>query len=230
MLGWRHVAKIDPDKRLTAEQLESVLDSGTDAIVLGGTQGITGDKVAGYLGRLAGSGMPVWVEISDSQAFVPGAAGYLIPVVLNASDYQFWAGRHWAALTRLTRGGHRLPWDRAVGLGYIIMNPDSAVGRLTRSITPNGPTEAASLALFGSRILGMRHIYIEYSGTYGDPEVVRAVREAVPEAHLIYGGGIDGGPRAAEMGEIADTVVVGNLIHSEGHRQLAETVRALRNI
>lgn len=226
--GWRHLTKVDPDKPLTSEQIASILSSGTDAVVLGGTQGITGPKVVACLEKLRGRGLPVWIEVSDFEALVSGADGYLIPVVLNSPDSRYLAGAHWAALTRLLRSGIPIPWERMFTLGYIVMNPDSAVGALTRAVRPADPAEAAALALFGSRVLGIRIIYLEYSGAYGDPNLVRSVRRSVPEAHLVYGGGIDSPARAAEMGGAADTIVVGNLVHSNRHVSLPETVRAAR--
>ncbi len=227
---WRHLTKVDPDKTLTAEQVGSIVSSGTDAVVLGGTQGITGPKVAACLGQIRGRGFPVWIEVSDFEALVPGADGYFIPVVLNSPEAKYLAGAHWAALTRLLRSGWSIPWERISTLGYIVMNPGSAVGTLTRAVSPADQDEAAALALFGCRVLGIKTLYIEYSGVYGDPDLLRSVRRAVPEAHLLYGGGIDRAARAAEMGGAADTIVVGNLVHSSRHGCLSETVRAVRAV
>lgn len=41
---WRHVFKLDPNKEITDEQLEQVCESGTDAIIVGGTDGVTLEK------------------------------------------------------------------------------------------------------------------------------------------------------------------------------------------
>ena len=35
--GWKHVFKLDPNKDISDEHLEQVCESGTDAIIVGGT-------------------------------------------------------------------------------------------------------------------------------------------------------------------------------------------------
>ena len=42
---WSHVFKLDPDKNISDEDLEMICESGTDAIIVGGTDGITLEKV-----------------------------------------------------------------------------------------------------------------------------------------------------------------------------------------
>ena len=43
---WRHVFKLDPKKKISDEELEHVCESGTDAIIVGGTDGVTLRKCA----------------------------------------------------------------------------------------------------------------------------------------------------------------------------------------
>ena len=43
--AWRHVTKIDPERPLDPATLEAVYTSGTDAIMVGGSTGMTGDAV-----------------------------------------------------------------------------------------------------------------------------------------------------------------------------------------
>lgn len=70
-------------------------------------------------------------------------------------------------------------------------------------------------------------VYIEYSGTYGDPAVVAAAAKAVSDARLFYGGGINNAEKAAEMGKYADTIVVGNAVYDDGVSALKATVKAV---
>lgn len=227
VLRWRHVTKLDPDRGISAERLGFVCSSGTDAIVLGGTLGVTRAKVAGLMRRLDGCGLPVLIEVSSAGAVVPGADGYLIPLVLNSPDAQWIVGAHQSALKRF---GGVIDWTRVAAEGYVVLNGDSAVARLTGAATSLGPADVAAYAQYAGRILGLPILYLEYSGTYGDPSVVRAARGAPGGARLFYGGGIDSGEKAAEMGALADTIVVGNLIYGDRWRALRETVDAVKGL
>jgi phosphoglycerol geranylgeranyltransferase len=71
-------------------------------------------------------------------------------------------------------------------------------------------------------------VYIEYSGMYGNPEVVKAACEAIESAVLYYGGGINSADQAAEMAKYADTIVVGNAVYDRCIDVLKETVKAVQ--
>lgn len=67
-------------------------------------------------------------------------------------------------------------------------------------------------------------MYLEYSGQFGDPEVVGAAAAALKPATLFYGGGIRDAETASQMVEHADVVVVGDLLHEEGIAAVRRTV------
>lgn len=221
---WRHLTKVDPDKPLPLQAAEAVLSSGTDAIVIGGTTNITEDAVTGLLRRLGGRGVPCLVEVSSPACMVHGADGYLIPVVLNAGDPLWIVGLHQAAVRWSEQ---TLPWHLALSEGYIVCNGESAVAELTQARIPDGPADVGAWATVAERVLGLSLIYVEYSGRLADPGVVWAARQAVSRAHIVYGGGITTAESAARMAAVADTIVVGNIVHDDWAR-LAATVQAAR--
>lgn len=228
---WRLVIKLDPDRPLSARALERVLDSGADALLIGGTQGITEAKVLELLRRLeaARHRPPVWLEVSALSAAVPGAPGYLVPFVLNAGD-PAWAGRAQAEALGaiLPRLGAIVPWERLWPAAYLILNPDSAAARLTAAVAPP-PETAAGYAALAGRLLRLPLLYVEYSGRFGDPELVGRLRRAAgPSCRVWYGGGVDSGARAAQVARAAHAVVVGNAAHEVPERlgEIAAAVRA----
>lgn len=220
---WRHLTKLDPDRSIEDRRLELVLRSGTDAIVIGGTQAITRAKVQTLINRLSGCPLPVAIEVSGPDSIVPGADLYFIPMVLNSPDARWIVGAHQEALKAL---GALVPWDFLVPEGYLVLNPDSAVARVTAARTDLDAENVAAFVRLGERLLHLPVIYLEYSGIYGSPKIVSAARKAVSGSRLFYGGGVDNPGKARQMSRLADTVVVGNLVYSESP-PLAEVVSAV---
>ncbi|MGV2644590.1 geranylgeranylglyceryl/heptaprenylglyceryl phosphate synthase, partial [Clostridium perfringens] len=50
--SWRHVFKLDPDKEIDDETLDVVCLSGTDAIMVGGSPGVTYENTVDLLSRV----------------------------------------------------------------------------------------------------------------------------------------------------------------------------------
>jgi phosphoglycerol geranylgeranyltransferase len=122
----------------------------------------------------------------------------------------------------------KIPWDMVVPEAYIVLNPASSVGRVTKAICDLTPAEVAAYTAVADRYFHFPIVYIEYSGTYGDPAVVKAAAEAIDHAILYYGGGINSAEKAAEMGKFADTIVVGNAVYDQGAAVLKATVDAVQ--
>ena len=89
--------------------------------------------------------------------------------------------------------------------------------------------DVAAYARAAERLLGQPIVYVEYSGTLGDPELVAAAANSLATATCFYGGGIADYDTAYEMRSAADTVVVGDLLHDEGVEAVRETVAGARD-
>jgi putative glycerol-1-phosphate prenyltransferase len=219
--GWRHVFKVDPNRTLSDLALRMICESGTDAIIVGGTDGITFNNTWKLLQRVRAYPVTVVQEVSDVSAVVPGFDGYLIPTVLNTNEARWIHGAHLEAIRKY---GDFIPWDQLLLLGYVVLNPDSKVGRLTRAKTELDLEDAAAYARMLEHLFGWPVLYVEYSGKYGDPEWVKSAGRQLRKTRLFYGGGITGEKQAREMAALADTVVVGNLIYTHAEKAV-RTVR-----
>ncbi|MFC6614679.1 phosphoglycerol geranylgeranyltransferase [Halopenitus salinus] len=225
---WDHLLKVDPDKELYGnETFEDVVRTGTDAIEIGGTLGVTEEKMQRVIEACAAHDVPIYQEPSNPSVVIdsPELDGYLIPTVFNAED-PFWivgAHKEWV---RIEDG---LDWDRTHTEAYIVLNPEASVAEYTNADCDQSPEDVAAYASVAERLFGQDVVYVEYSGTFGDPETVAAAGDALEEATLFYGGGIHDYETAREMGTHADVVVVGDLLHDEGCAAVRETVEGAKD-
>jgi phosphoglycerol geranylgeranyltransferase len=186
---WDHIVKIDPDKELPpGTSYRDVAATGTDAIEVGGTTGMTEEKMAEVVEACGEYDIPVYVEPSNPAAVVHSDAheGYLVPIVLNAGDPTWITGAH----KEWVRIDDEIDWSRTWTEAYVVMNPDASVAAYTDADCDLEPDDVAAYATVAEQLLGQEIVYVEYSGTLGDPEVVAAAAEALEETTLFYGGGI----------------------------------------
>jgi phosphoglycerol geranylgeranyltransferase len=224
---WDHIVKVDPDKALYEDEtFADVAATGTDAIMVGGTLGVTEEKMTDCIERCMEGArrhdVPVFIEPSSTGVVVhpDGLDGYLVPVVFNAGDIAWMTGVHkeWARIDR------DIDWEHTHTEAYIVLNEDASVAEYTQADCDLGADDVAAYAEIAERMFGQAIVYVEYSGTLGDPEIVGAAHDALDEATLFYGGGVHDYESAAEMGRHADVVVVGDLVHDEGCGAVRETV------
>jgi len=223
---WDHIVKLDPDKTLVdGESYADVCETGTDAIEIGGTLDVTADKMRRVIDACRKHDVPLYQEPNDPTVVVDDDVldGYLVPTVLNTQNAFFTVGAHkeWARIAEV-------PWEKTTLEAYIIMNPDASVAEFSQADCDQQPDDVQAYAAVAERFFNQEIVYVEYSGTYGDPEVVAAASDALDDATLFYGGGIDDYDAAHEMGTHADTVVVGDLVHDEGCDAVRETVRGAK--
>jgi phosphoglycerol geranylgeranyltransferase len=213
--NWRHITKLDPDREISEEDLKTVATSGTDALLIGGTRGITRQKVAELLKRLKRYDVVKIQEPSNPANVVFEDIDYLfVPSIMNSADPKWIVGLHADWVKDWMSKYGVLPWDKIQGEAYIVLNPKSAVGIETKAKTDLSIEEAVAYAVCADRYMHFPIVYIEYSGTYGNPSLVKAIRQSLSNAHLFYGGGIDGKEKAKEMARYA-TIVVGNILYHD---------------
>ncbi|HUU74660.1 MAG TPA: phosphoglycerol geranylgeranyltransferase [Methanoregulaceae archaeon] len=222
--NWVHVTKLDPDKNLSADEIVDVVTSGTDALMLSGTLNVTQENMEQLLHQVKAYGLPLVVEPAGPEAVIfDGVDLLFVPSVLNTSDVRWIVGKHRDWVMQ-----QDVEWDKVVPEAYIVLNPESAVAKVTRAECSLSPDEVAAYSRIAEQYFHFPIIYIEYSGTYGDPAIVESASRALDSAVLYYGGGINSPEKAAEMARYADTIVVGNAIYEQGIDVLKATVRAVQ--
>ncbi|TFB14298.1 heptaprenylglyceryl phosphate synthase [Filobacillus milosensis] len=222
---WRHVFKLDPNKEISDEDLEAICESGTDAIIVGGTDDVTLDDVLNTLARVRRFTVPCALEVSNLESVTPGFDFYFIPMVLNSEDRKWIIGLHQEAVKAY---GEFIEWDELLAEGYIMLNPESKAYQYTNALKTD-EEDVVAYAQTAEKLMNLPFVYLEYSGTYGDPDLVQEVHEALDDAILIYGGGIETKQQATEMAKRADIVVVGNVIYDDIKAAL-RTVHAVKKV
>lgn len=215
--SWRHAFKLDPDKAIDDQALERICESGTDAVIIGGTQNITYDNTLDLLARVRRYAVPCVLEVSNAQAIVPGFDHYFIPIVLNAGRADMLLEPHMQAIKEL---GSTIPWSEITPIGYCVLNQNSAVGQLTQSKTQLEVEDILAYMKLAYNLLHMHSFYIEYSGVKGDTDLLqqlheRYVRQDLEDLQLFYGGGITNQKDAHTYQQYVHTIVVGNQIYED---------------
>lgn len=223
---WKHIFKLDPNKEISDNELELICESGTDAVMIGGTDGITLDNTIHMLSRVRRYTVPCVLEVSNIDAITPGFDFYFIPTVLNSANTKWIVGLHHKAIKEY---GAVMNWDEIVVEGYCILNAEAKAAVQTEANTNLEVDDVVAYARMAERIYHLPVFYLEYSGTYGDPAVVKKVKAALQSTQLFYGGGITDEDKAVEMARYADTIIVGNSIYDDLPNAL-KTVSAVKTL
>ncbi|MGD6900009.1 heptaprenylglyceryl phosphate synthase [Bacillus infantis] len=207
---WRHAFKLDPDKEISDRDLERICESGTDAVIVGGTDGITLEKVLDLMARIRRYTVPCVLEVSTIESVTPGFDLYFIPSVLNSGDSKWITGLHHQAVKEY---GEIMSWEEILVQGYCILNSECKAAKLTGAKTDLDAEDVVAYAMMAEKMFHLPIFYLEYSGTYGDPGLAAEVKRTLEETTFFYGGGISSEAQAREMAEAADVIVVGNIIY-----------------
>ncbi|WP_227396848.1 heptaprenylglyceryl phosphate synthase [Jeotgalibacillus aurantiacus] len=219
---WKHVFKLDPNKEISDEALEAICESGTDAVMVGGSDGVTLDNVLDLMARVRRYTVPCVLEVSTLESITPGYDLYFIPTVLNTQDPKWITGLHHEAIKE---HGDLMNWEELLAEGYVILNPDCKAARLTNAEVPKSDDDVIAYARMAERLFSLPVFYMEYSGMYGDPKLVEKVSRELESAVLFYGGGIRSVKEAEEMAEHADVIVVGNIIYENLNEALKTVLK-----
>jgi phosphoglycerol geranylgeranyltransferase len=233
--GPLHFTLIDPDKspgEVAAEIARGAVDLGSDAILLGGSTGISRQVMGAAAAAIKeATQVPVIIFPEGPGSLAPEADAVLFMSMLNSRNLDLVIRVHARAA----------PAVRAMGLepiplGYLVIAPGMRVGEVGQAdtVARDDPGSAAGYAL-AAQFLGMRYVYLEAGSGAPAPvptEMVRTVRAALG-IPLVVGGGIRSGRDAAPLlGAGADILVTGTVTEEQGlgdgFRSILAEVRRVR--
>lgn len=222
---WKHVFKLDPAKEISDRHIKAICHSGTDAVIIGGTDNITLDGILDLYYRVRRYAVPCILEVSTLDSVIPGFDHYFIPMVLNSTEKKWAMDIQHEAIKMYS---NFMNWDEITVEGYCILNPDAKAFKKTRCMMPE-IEDVVAYAHMAEHIFNLPIFYVEYSGTYGEPNLVKKVKASLQHTVLFYGGGIKNAEQAREMKQYADVIVVGNSVYTDFEAAL-DTVKAVKDV
>ena len=214
-----HLTLIDPDKSLgdrAAAIAKGAAELGSDAILLGGSTGISPDGMGQAARSIkAASALPVIIFPEGPGSLTSEADAVLFMSLLNSRNLDLVIRAHVRAA----------PIVRSLGLepiplGYLVVAPGMRVGEVgaVDPVSREDPALAQGYAL-AAEFLGMRFVYLEAGSGAPSPvpgPMVRAVR-SVLSVPLIVGGGIRQASEARALLDAgAQVLVTGTVTEEEG--------------
>ncbi|MCI4362945.1 MAG: geranylgeranylglyceryl/heptaprenylglyceryl phosphate synthase [Thermoplasmata archaeon] len=214
-----HLTLIDPEKSdgpAAGAVARAAVDLGSDAIMLGGSTGITPGRMAEVVRAVkAAVSVPTIIFPEGEGSVAPEAEAIFFMSLLNSRDPD-WVIRTQARAAVAVRKLGLEP----ISLGYLVVAPGMRVGEVGRvdAIARDDPATAQGYAL-AAEYLGMSFVYLEAGSGAPDPvpaDMVRAVR-SVLSVPLIVGGGIRTGADARRvLAAGAQLLVTGTVTEEQG--------------
>ncbi len=230
-LGSIHMTLLDPDKVSANEFRELALmvqEYGSDALMVGGSLGISEGQLDEYLGAVKGSlKIPVILFPGSVANLSKYADAVFFLSVLNSADPYFIVGAQIQASVLLVKKFRNL---EPISLAYIIVGDGGAVGYVSHARPiPYDRDDIALAYAYAAQLMGFDMIYLEAGSGAREPvrpRMVSRIKQLVSKP-LIVGGGIKDPERAAELALAgADAVVTGTIIE-EKPELIKDIIRAV---
>ncbi|MEE9593271.1 MAG: geranylgeranylglyceryl/heptaprenylglyceryl phosphate synthase [Thermoplasmata archaeon] len=230
--GKVHMTLLDPDKaseRSLGDLAASATDVGTDAIMIGGSTGISQAHLDAQVEEVQRStNLPVILFPASARSISPHADAIYFMSLLNSRSVQHVVREQQRAAKEIRDMGLE-----TLSMGYVVVEPGMKVGEVGKAdlVPRDAPEEAVKYALT-AELFGMDLFYLE-AGSGAPAPVPTAMIQAVKrESHLplFVGGGIRGYDAAREVVEAgADVVVTGTVVERpNGKAFLKDIISAVK--
>ncbi len=223
---------LDPDKQSAEEAATLAAEAGsagTDAIMVGGSTGVTQDKVDGtVLAIKQAVKVPVILFPASAANLSPHADALFFMSLLNSRDPRLIVGEQRLAAPIVKAWGLE-----TIPMAYLVIEPGMRAGEVgdAELISRTNPFVAVQYGL-AAQMMGMKLLYLEAGSGAPEPvpaKMVRAVREAV-DIPVAVGGGIRTPEAAKALARAgADVLITGTIVEvareGDALRRIIEAVK-----
>ena len=212
-----HMTLLDPAKQpvsVAGSIAKKAAASGTDAIMVGGSTGVTQENLDRTVDAIKGSSsLPVIYFPSGANAIATGCDAIYFMSMLNSRSVRNITGEQWKGASVIKRLGLE-----PIAMGYIIVEPGMKVGEVGEADVINRGDHARAVGYaITAEYFGMSLVYLEAGSGAPQPvpeDMVREVRNNVG-IPIIVGGGIADAQTASGLCSAgADIVVTGTLVEN----------------
>lgn len=227
-----HFSLFDPDK-VDENQVyylgKKLVEAGTDAFLIGGTLGVSQEKLDKIISSLSEFGLPTIIFPSNVNLISSKADAILFMSLLNSDDLYYVVGAQLVAAPIIKKLGLEV-----LPTAYIIIGHGGTAAHVGKArVIPYENTELILAYSLMARYMGMEFIYLEAgSGAPKtiSPLAIKTVKSNVDDAIIIVGGGIrdeESGKLLASAG--ADIIVTGNIIEQDSEKAL-KIIKEIKSI
>lgn len=210
-----HMTLLDPEKQSPSEagdMAEEMENLGTDAIMVGGSTGVTQANLDETVSRIKDvSDVPVILFPAGAHTISRHADAIYFMTMMNSTTTRLLMGEQIRAAKVVKELGLE-----TISMGYVIVEPGMRVGEIGRAepIPRDDPQLAVSYGL-AAQFLGMDLFYLE-AGSGAPAPIPSAIVEVVKEEvsiPVVVGGGIRTAASARELVDAgADILVTGTAV------------------
>lgn len=226
-----HMTLIDPAKQemgIAGDVSEAAEAAGTDAIMVGGSTGVTQENLDGTVDEIKSRcSLPTIYFPSGANAIARRCDAIYFMSMLNSRNVRNLTGEHWRGAPVIKQLGLE-----TISMGYVVVEPGMKVGEVGEAdvVLRDDVPRAVGYALT-AEYFGMALVYLEAgSGAPAPvpPLMIREVRRNVG-IPIVVGGGIMNAGDTSKVGDAgADIIVTGTLVENgDFEGALREVVQAV---
>ena len=213
-----HMTLIDPAKQsasASGEIAAKASRAGTDAIMVGGSTGVTQDNLDETVGQIKRAcKLPVIYFPSGANAISRKCDAIYFMSMLNSRNVRNISGEHARGAPLIKKLG-----IEPISMGYVIIEPGMKVGEVGEAeLVKRGDLNTLIGYAIATEFFGMDLLYLEAGSGAPEPvpvPMVKAARESV-DIPLVVGGGIVTPKQAADLAAAgADIIVTGTLVEND---------------